>query len=101
MQLIQEKPHTVPLFSITVWSLWYHRNKSHLQEPSLPLVKIAGFAREYLRSFKIQDSQKSHFTGSRYPSQKLWHPPPRECFKTNYDGAMFDESNEAGLGVVV
>ncbi|KAK9989949.1 hypothetical protein SO802_030188 [Lithocarpus litseifolius] len=23
------------------------------------------------------------------------------CFKTNYDGAMFDESDEVGLGVVV
>ncbi|KAL0006368.1 hypothetical protein SO802_013929, partial [Lithocarpus litseifolius] len=23
------------------------------------------------------------------------------CFKTNYDGAMFDESDEAGLGVVI
>ncbi|KAL0017269.1 hypothetical protein SO802_004338 [Lithocarpus litseifolius] len=68
MQLIQEKPHTIPLFSTTAWT---------------------------------QDSQKSHSSGSRLPSQKLWRPPPRECFKTNYDGAMFDESDEAGLGVVI
>ncbi|XP_065621705.1 uncharacterized protein LOC136064192 [Quercus suber] len=101
VQLIQEKPHTVLLFSITAWSIWHHRNKSRLQEPSLPLVKIAGFARDYLRSFKTQGFQESHSTGNRHPSQKHWHPPPQDCFKTNYDGAMFDESDEAGLGVVI
>ena len=30
VQLIQEKPHIVSLFSITTWSIWHHRNKSCL-----------------------------------------------------------------------
>ena len=30
VQLIQEKPHIVSLFSITAWSIWHHRNKSRL-----------------------------------------------------------------------
>ena len=67
----------------------------------MPLVRIAGFTQEYLRSFKTQGSQESHFMGSRHPSQKHWHPPPQDCFKTNYDEAMFNESDEAGLGVVI
>ena len=101
VQLIQEKSHTVSLFSITAWSIWHHRNKSRLQESSLPLDRIAGFTREYLQSFKTQGARVSLSTCSRLPSQKRWHPPSLDCFKTNYDGAMFDESDEAGLGVVI
>ncbi|KAK9988503.1 hypothetical protein SO802_028742 [Lithocarpus litseifolius] len=101
VQLIREKPHTFPLFSITAWSLWHHRNKSRLQVPSLPLVQIGVFAQDYLRSFKTRVSQASHSTGSGHPSQKHWLPPPPECFKANFDGAMFNESDEAGLGVVI
>ena len=67
----------------------------------MPLARIAGFAREYLRSFKTQGAHVSLSTCSRLPSQKRWCPPPLDCFKTNYDGAMFDESDEAGLGVVI
>ena len=101
VQLIQEKPHTIPLFSITAWSIWHHRNKSRLQEPSLPLARIAGFAREYLQSFKTQGAHVSLSTCNRLPFQKHWRPPPPDCFKINYEGAMFDESDEAGLGVVI
>ena len=32
---------------------------------------------------------------------KKWCPPPLNSIKTNFDGAMFDEPNEAGLRVIV
>lgn len=81
VQLFQEKPHTVSLFSITAWSIWYHRNKSRLQEPSLPLARIAGFAWEYLRSFKTQGAHVSLSTCSRLPSQKALAPPSSGLFQ--------------------
>ena len=37
LKLIQTKPHTVALFVATAWSIWYHRNKLRLNEPSRPL----------------------------------------------------------------
>ena len=30
-----------------------------------------------------------------------WSPPLGEGYKTNYDGAVFEEAGEAGIGVVV
>ena len=30
-----------------------------------------------------------------------WSPPLGKGYKTNYDGAVFEESGEAGIGVVV
>ena len=37
LKLIQTKPHTIALFAATAWSIWYHRNKLRLNEPSRPL----------------------------------------------------------------
>ena len=37
LQRIQDKLAFLPLFATIVWSIWYQRNKSRLQENSLPL----------------------------------------------------------------
>nr|XP_023909157.1 uncharacterized protein LOC112020832 [Quercus suber] len=33
--------------------------------------------------------------------KEKWSPPPGESYKTNYDGAVFEDTEEAGIGVVV
>ena len=68
------------------------------------LDRIAGFARDYPRNFEPQETQVTLFTGSRHPSQKKKkkrRPPPQDCFKTNFDRALFNESDEASLGIVI
>jgi len=30
-----------------------------------------------------------------------WHPPSIDTYKINYDGTVFTESNEVGLGIMV
>ena len=32
---------------------------------------------------------------------KFWSPPTDDGWKVNFDGALFNESGEAGIGVVV
>lgn len=55
LKLIQERPHLVALFAATAWPIWYHRNKTQLQQSSLPLEKISSFAKDYARDFAKQN----------------------------------------------
>jgi ribonuclease HI len=59
------------------------------------------FARGYLEEFS--QSQNHSYNVSRQPPQPAarWKPPSQCRFKVNYDGATFQNSDEAGLGVVI
>nr|POF23043.1 hypothetical protein CFP56_15525 [Quercus suber] len=98
VNLICEKPQLVPLFAVTAWSVWYQRNKTRLQEHSLPLDRISAFAKGYIQDF---NNLGSPLHRSQRAAEKNWRPPVIGNMKTNYDGAMFDESDEAGIGVVI
>nr|XP_023898722.1 uncharacterized protein LOC112010605 [Quercus suber] len=98
VQLVQESTQLLPLFATTAWAIWHHRNKSRLQETSVPLERIASFAKEYLLSFKTLNSPPP--TVKRQIVQR-WFPPDRDSVKVNFDGPWFPESDEAGTGVVI
>ena len=38
---------------------------------------------------------------SRYSVPKKWHPLATKFLKINFDNAMFEESDEDGIGVVI
>ena len=48
VEKIREKPRTLALFAVTDWAIWHHRNKSQLQEYSMPLEKIATYTKGYI-----------------------------------------------------
>ena len=98
MKVIQEWPQSVALFVATAWSIWYHWNKNCLQQSSLPLVKIPGFARDYVRDF-IKLTRCSPSIQCQ-PSKK-WCPPKPDLAKINFDGAMFNKWDEVGIGVII
>ena len=98
LQKIRVKPSLLSLFAVTAWSIWYQRNKAHLNDNPLTIRNIADYAKNYLCEFRELDSHHSH---KRRASPTRWHPPSAGSVKTNYDGAMFAESNMAGIGVVV
>nr|POE51331.1 putative ribonuclease h protein [Quercus suber] len=97
VKLVFTRPESVPLFATTAWSVWLHRNKIRLSENARPLGQIAGFARDYVCDFR---SLKRSSPTIRVAAPKVWSPPVRNEWKINFDGAMFCESEEAGVGVV-
>ena len=60
--------------------------------------KIFMAAKEYLSNFQLKIPR----TAPKLSKASIkWRPPLGELYKTNYDGAVFSESGEAGIGVVV
>ena len=98
LQKIRAKPTSVSLFAITAWAIWYQRNKTRLRNNPLPLRNIAGFAKDYLNQFRGTDRPSIL---RNWVTTRRWLPPTAGSIKINYDGAMFGESDKAGLGVVI
>ncbi len=60
---------------------------------------ISIFARGYLEEFKACPINTS--PNSPLQTHARWERPTTCCYKVNYDGAVFLESSEACIGVVV
>ena len=88
LKLIQERPLLVALFATMVWSIWYHRNKTRLQQSLLPLEKISIFVKDYVQVFA---KQIRSFPNIQQKTTKRWFPPDLDLVKVNFDGAMFNE----------
>ncbi|XP_075665130.1 uncharacterized protein LOC142634749 [Castanea sativa] len=80
VNLVFTRFEQVPLFATIAWSVWFHRNKIRLGEIARSLGQIVGYAQDYLHDFKSL----------------------KRCTPTiNFDEAMYSESEDAGVGVVV
>ena len=67
-------------------------------ENSIPIGSVADFARaynsDYQRMFKLKPRNPR-------PHNIKWKPPDTDYFKVNFNGAMFDDTNEARIGVII
>uniref|UniRef100_A0A2N9HR00 RRM domain-containing protein n=1 Tax=Fagus sylvatica TaxID=28930 RepID=A0A2N9HR00_FAGSY len=88
------------VFSIICWSLWQRRNKQRLHQVVEGIDQLTTKARAYLDEYvgSIEPLPPDESTSTR---DSKWQPSSRHNFKVNYDGAVFKETNEAGLGVIV
>lgn len=85
--------------NVTIHQLiWSHRNKTRLQEQSLPLNSIREAVCKYLQRFNSCRDKPRTIKQIR---RRRWQPPKPGEYKINFDGAMFSEEDEAGLGIVV
>ena len=87
--LIQNQPHVAELFAVTAWCLWTWHNKSRLNEAVIPLNRLADTTKCHLLEFK------------KFHKPPVWKHPTVETFKTYFDGAIFENEGEAGIGVVI
>ena len=100
VQLMQRNPRLFPLFAVTAWTVWHHRNKSRLQTATVPLDRLAIFAENYLQNYTDRNGQPVPPV-RRAATTVRWSPPCENRVKINFDGALFGESNSAGIGVVI
>uniref|UniRef100_A0A2N9HGY6 RNase H type-1 domain-containing protein n=1 Tax=Fagus sylvatica TaxID=28930 RepID=A0A2N9HGY6_FAGSY len=94
-----EPPFDMEMFSTICWAIWHRRNKVRLKQPVDKADHIPVFAREYLQEF--QSSQEAPLPNPSSRPQAQWRKPTACGFKVNYDGAVFAETAEAGIGIVV
>ena len=86
------------LFMVVAWFIWYRRNKNRFKEPCIPPNKIFEAPQTLLLEFQAKPSRQPP---SAPPAGVKWKAPILDFYKVNYNRAIFRESNEAGIGVVV
>ncbi|KAL0005237.1 hypothetical protein SO802_012798 [Lithocarpus litseifolius] len=86
------------LFATTAWYIWCRRNKMRVSEPVVPMSSVAGEAYQYLATY--QSGQPRPVRLAKRKNIK-WKPPSTGMYKTNFDNAVFEESGEAGIGVII
>ena len=97
---VQKNHRLFPLFAVTAWSVWHHRNKSRLQFATVPLDRVADFAENYLQNFTDRFDQQG-LPVKNAATAASWCPPYENQVKINFDGTLFGESNSGGIGVVI
>lgn len=88
----------VELFTVLAWFIWCRRNKCHFKEPSLTPEKLLEAASNSLSEFQTKQADRPT---QHKPAIQKWRLPLKDTYKINYDGAVFSESDEVGIGVVV
>lgn len=61
-------------------------------------IKLLEAASNSLAEFQTKQTDRPV---QQKPTSQKWRPPPKDTYKANYDGAVFSDSDKAGLGVVV
>jgi ribonuclease HI len=84
------------------WSIWYRRNRLRLQQSVDNDLQLVQRARDSMSEF--QEAQDREQQLPQQPSSSAtvkWNPPAQGRYKVNYDGAIFSDSNAAGIGVII
>ena len=98
VSIIKEEGKSLEEFAMTTWLIWVRRYKQRLNEPAQPLSKLAQSATALLDEFQ-HGKQRKEPQSRVGPVQ--WQPPPVGLVKANFDGAVFGEEKEGGIGVVI
>ena len=90
------------IFAMVTWSIWYRRNRQRLDHPIEELHRLLPRSIELLMEFHhAQDDVPPQPASTRPTCQAKWKPPADGSYKANFDGAIFAETSEAGIGVII
>nr|POF03373.1 putative ribonuclease h protein [Quercus suber] len=94
-----EKSHHSDLFAMLADQIWFRRNKLRVGEEAVDLKQLNSRARDALHDFQLASATSPNPPPVRSPTK--WKPPPSAWVKSNFDGAVFMERAEAGLGSII
>ena len=107
MELFHHCHSTLPapefqLFATTTWLIWHQQNRQWLNQQTVPINQLRMHAQQYLSEFLATQVSHSITTGQpASPIKVVWQPPQPGRYKANFDGAFFEETHEAGVGVII
>ncbi len=87
---------------MVTWSIWYHRNCQQLDHPIEEIHCLLLRSLELLTEFHQAQDDSPPKPGTPRPACLVkWEPPSVGIYKENFDGAIFVETSEAGIGVII
>ena len=103
MEFSFSEDKNMELMVMVMWTLWYHGNQIRIRHLDFPTSQVIPQASQALSDFKLHNISLPSLQGvaGQVRAQAQWTPPPRDCFKVNFDAAIFPELGKAGLGVVI
>ncbi|XP_075633776.1 uncharacterized protein LOC142606281 [Castanea sativa] len=85
------------LFAQIIWTLWHRRNLLRTIDKLFPIEQVTPDVIAANENFLRVFPPKASDAVNRFPQRVKWKPPPNNCFKVNFDGAVFkDVKNEGG-----
>ncbi|KAL0385607.1 UNVERIFIED_CONTAM: hypothetical protein Sradi_2955000, partial [Sesamum radiatum] len=87
----------INLVLMVCWVIWWSRNLKALNKAFLFPQQVWDFAKSYLSAFELACSSQ---LPKRLQQHSPWIPPPVGAVKINFDGAILDNGEALGLGVV-
>ncbi|KAK9987323.1 hypothetical protein SO802_032274 [Lithocarpus litseifolius] len=98
MQMDMGTWNSPELFAIQVWHIWHQRNQSRLQQPCCLTDDLKHEAQACWDEIRASNPRPNQVRPQPKPK---WTAPPPNTYKINYDGAVSDEENKAGVGVII
>ncbi|KAM6586650.1 hypothetical protein CsatA_009255 [Cannabis sativa] len=92
------------MLAATCWALWGARNDKVWNQQNTDTMEVVSSAKSYLEQWKVAQVSGFETTLSgltKDDGAEQWRLPPSNSVKINVDGAIFADTNEFGLGVVV
>ena len=96
-----EEGKSLELLAYTAWSVWNQRSKVRLNLQACPLHHVAEQTAGMLAQYRANTEAAGTQVWSNENGGNMWRAPPVSFVKINFDGAVFDDANMSGVGVVI
>ena len=96
-----EEGKSLELLAYTAWTVWNQRNKVRLNLQACPLHHVAEQTAELLAQYRANIEALGTQVRSNGNGGNRWRALQASFVKVNFDGAVFDDANKSGVGVVI